>query len=93
MLGKNKAAALADPQGPPFPEPLEYIWLWFCQHSLGMASGGMAYPVITWEGLHAWAQLMHIELEAWESDLMVNLSCMRANAHAEQSLAERNKKA
>ncbi len=55
---------------------------------MGMAIGGMGYPVITWEGLQAWSQVMRIELAAWEADLMMRLSCSRANVHAEQSLAE-----
>jgi hypothetical protein len=49
-----------------------------------MASGGMSYPVITWEGLRAWSQQMRIDLEPWEADLMINLSCIRANVHAEK---------
>jgi hypothetical protein len=52
----------------------------------------MSHPVITWEGLQAWSQLLQIELEPWEVDLMVNLSCIRANVHAEKIEAERKKK-
>lgn len=92
MLGRPKAAALANPEGPPFPEALGYLWLWFSQHSMGLAAGGMSYPVITWEGLWTWSQLLQIELEPWEVDLMVNLSCIRANIHVEQMEAERKKK-
>jgi hypothetical protein len=90
-LGMDKAAALASPQGPSFPEPLDYLWSWFIQHSMGMASGGMSYPVITWEGLQAWSWLMQIELEPWEAAVMVTLSVTRANVHAERMEAERKK--
>jgi len=90
-LGKKKAAALASPDGPPFPEPLGYLWLWFVQHSMGMASGGMSYPVITWEGLWAWSQQMRIDLASWEAEVMMSLSCARANVHAEKAEAERKK--
>jgi hypothetical protein len=83
---------MASPEGPPFPEALGYLWLWFSQHSMGLAAGGMSHPVITWEGLQAWSQLLQIELEPWEVDLMVNLSCIRANVHAEKIEAERKKK-
>ena len=83
---------MAAPEGPPFPEELGYLWLWFMQHSMGMALGGMSYPVITWEGLRAWSAQMRIELEPWETDVMMNLSCIRANVHAEKSEAERKKK-
>jgi hypothetical protein len=91
MLGRKKAAELANPESPPFPEELGYIWLWFSQHSMGMASGGMSYPVITWEGLQAWALLMQIDIEPWEIDVLMNLSCTRANVHAEQLELERKK--
>jgi hypothetical protein len=90
-LGMTKAAAMASPESPPFPEPLEYIWVWFLQHSMGMASGGMSYPVITWEGLAAWSLQMRIEIEPWEAEVMMSLSCARANVHAEKSAAERKK--
>ena len=52
---------------------------------MGMATGGMAHPVITWEGLHAWSSQMRIDLDPWEADVMMNLSCVRANVHAEQT--------
>jgi hypothetical protein len=81
----KQTAALASPEGPPFPEPLDYLWAWFLRHSMGMASGGMSHPVITWEGLRAWCVQMRIEMEPWEADVMVQLSCIRANVHAEQS--------
>ena len=87
----TKAAALASPEGPPFPEPLDYLWMWFVLHSMGMASGGMSYPVITWEGLHAWSSQMQIDLEPWEAEVMVTLSVARANVHAEKMEAERKK--
>jgi hypothetical protein len=90
-LGKTKEAALANPEGPPFPEEFGYLWGWFVQHSMGMASGGMSYPVITWEGLYAWSLLMDIELEPWETDLMILLSVIRTNLHAEKMEAERKK--
>jgi hypothetical protein len=90
-LGMTKAAALASPQGPPFPEPLDYLWAWFVQHSMGMAGGGMSYPVITWEGLHAWSTAMRIDLDPWEAAVMVTLSVVRANVHAEKMEAERKK--
>jgi hypothetical protein len=87
----TKAAALASPQGPPFPEDLGYLWGWFVQHSMGLASGGMSYPVITWEGLQAWCSRMQIDLEPWEAEVMMVLSCARANVHAEKIIAERKK--
>ena len=58
---------------------------------MGMAGGGMSYPVITWEGLLAWAVLMRIDLLSWEAEVMMSLSCARANVHAEKTNAERKK--
>jgi hypothetical protein len=92
LLGKKKTAALIDPEGPSFPEALGYVWLWFMQHSMGLAATGMSHPVITWEGLWAWSQLLRIELQPWEVDLMMQLSCIRANVHAEQALEQRKDK-
>jgi hypothetical protein len=92
MLGKTKPAALIDSEEPPFPDELGYVWLWFLQHSMGLAATGMSYPVITWEGLWAWSQLLRIDLAVWEVDLMMQLSCIRANVHAKQTLERRKDK-
>ena len=59
---------------------------------MGMAAGGMSYPVITWEGLRAWCLQMRIVLDPWETEVLINLSCIRSNVHAEQTLADRKKK-
>jgi hypothetical protein len=56
----------------------------FNQHSVGMASSGMSYPTITWEGLCAWSLLMHVTLEPWEAELMVDLSARRASISSEK---------
>lgn len=58
---------------------------------MGMASGGMSYPVITWEGLLAWSLQMRIDVMPWEAEVMMHLSCARANVHAEKMAAERKK--
>lgn len=81
----KQAAAILSPEGPPFPEPLGYLWAWYSQHCIGLAAGGMSHPVITWEGLRAWCVQMRIDLEPWEADVMMTLSCLKANVHAEQS--------
>ena len=88
MLGKSRAASRILEEGPPFPEPLEYLWGFFTQHSMGLAASGMGYPVITWEGLAAWSEQMHVVLEPWEVDVMMRLSCDRANVYAEKTQAE-----
>lgn len=82
-LGMKQAAAAVDPEGPPFPEPLSYLWLWFLKHSMGLLDGGEGHPRITWEGVRAWSVQMRIDLEPWEAELMVMLSHIRVNLHAE----------
>jgi hypothetical protein len=87
-MGNKKAAAQANPEGPPFPEPLDYLWSWFNVHSRGLASGGEGYPPVTWEGLRAWSAQMHIDLEPWEAETLITLGFMRVNIYAEHRAAE-----
>lgn len=90
-FGMKKAAVSVGPEEPPFPEPLRYVWEWFVSHSKGMASGGMSYPVITWEGFSAWCYLTRTEVQPWEVDVIMTLSIVRSNVQAERTLSERNK--
>lgn len=69
---------------PPLPEPLAYLWGWFNQHSYGLSSGGMGPSTVTWEGLAAWSALMKIEMEPWESFVMVRLGYLRALIQSEE---------
>jgi hypothetical protein len=87
MLGNKTAAEQLTVEGPPFPEALDYLWSWFLKHSMGLASAGEGFPMVTWEGLAAWARHMQIDLEPWEAEAMVLLSTIRANIHAEQVAA------
>lgn len=91
-LGKTKAAEALSVSGPPFPDPLEYLWAWFQQISLGIASNGEGYPTITWEGLESWCRQMQVDLDPWETEALMTLSVMRAGVHAENMQARLKKK-
>lgn len=82
-LGKKAKAESLVAEGPPFPDQLQYLWARFLQISTGLASGGMGFPKITWEGLDAWCRLMKVSLEPWEAETLLNLSVLQANIHAE----------
>lgn len=82
-LGETKQAAAVDPESPPFPELLEYLWLDFKGHSAGLVGVSEGYPRVTWESLRAWSLQTNTVLEPWEAELLVTLGNIRANLHAE----------
>lgn len=69
---------------PPFPPQLDYLWGLYCQHTLGLASTGMAPAVVTWEGMTSWCRLMGIELDPEEALVLVRLGREAANAASER---------
>lgn len=83
---KRDLAAATEARHPP--EATIYLWRWFCQHSAGLALSGMAPPVVTWEGLAAWASLMGVVLDPWEALAMVRLGRLRARILSEKAEAE-----
>lgn len=83
-LGIEPKAALAEP-APPFPWPIEYLWNWFCEIMDGVAANGMTAPILTWEGIATWAQLMGLDPEPWECRALIRLSAMRAGVFADQT--------
>lgn len=70
--------------GPECPAPLQYLWSWFCELASGLSVNGMAPPVVTWEGLEAWARQMDIALEPREARTLVRLGQMRAEILSEE---------
>jgi hypothetical protein len=82
MLGKKPKAPIVK-EGPPFPEPLAYLWAWFVQISQGLASG-FGFPTITWETLFAWTHLIQTQLEPWEVDALMRLSTARVSIESER---------
>lgn len=71
------------PAGPPFPEPLDYLWDLFHEISFGMPVNGMTPPTISWDTLQAWHLLTDTPLDPWESQTIVRLSMMRAGIQSE----------
>ncbi len=80
------------PEGPPFPEPLEYLWQWFEEISMGLPISGMAPPVVSWDSLQAWQRLTVAgPVERWEAYTLVQLGMLRAGIQAEANRNNRNK--
>ncbi len=78
------------PEGPPFPADLGYLWELFVGHSLGLSANGMGPALVTWEGLHAWCELMGHELEHWEALALVRLGHLRAVIESENASKDRS---
>lgn len=74
-----------DSDAPECPPALAYLWRWFLEHSMGLASGGMGYPVVTWEGLAAWCEFQGLRLAYWEALAMVRLGQLRASTLSEKT--------
>lgn len=83
MLGRKTAARQADPEGPPFPHELAYLWSDFVEVSMGLAQNGMGPAVITWEALAAWCGFMKVTLASWEARALIQLSLKRAEIESE----------
>lgn len=90
---KPKRAGILDhAASPKLPPLLAYLWGWFGEFAMGMASGGMGPAVATWEGLTAWCARMRVDLEPWEAKAMIRLGHIRAVVQSETE-AERQKAA
>lgn len=84
MLGIKSPVVDANLIAPPFPAQLDYLWQYYCQHTLGMASSGMAPAKVTWEGLKSWCRLMKIKLDPEEALVLVRLGHESAVAQSEE---------
>lgn len=80
---KPKALVEAADKAPVCPPELSYLWDYFLEISLGLASNGMGPAVITWEGLKAWCELRVTPLTRWESLALVRLGQLRALVRSE----------
>ncbi len=69
---------------PPFPPQLDYLWQFYCQHTLGLTVSGMAPAVVTWDGLRAWCAVMDVKLDPDEALVIVRLGYEAANAQSEK---------
>jgi hypothetical protein len=73
------------PEGPPFPDEVEYLWRWFNELSLGIASNGMSPAQVTWRDVEAWARMTSRSLATWEARALVTLGVARANIAAQEA--------
>jgi hypothetical protein len=84
MLGKKSAAAAVDPDLPPFPWALEYLWTWFQEFAVGLKSDGMAPVQAGWRDVQDWCEVMLLDLEPWEKKALVRLANLRAAIQSEE---------
>ena len=66
------------------PEAVSYLWAWFLEIAMGLASNGMGVPIVTWESLFAWRCQMGVDLDPWEARALVRLGSLRAEILAEK---------
>ena len=84
MFGNKAAAASADPDLPPFPWALDYLWSFFQEFSMGLVANGMAPVMAGWRDVQAWCEAMQIDLEPWEKLAIIRLSNLRASIQSEE---------
>ncbi|MCW5695776.1 MAG: hypothetical protein KIS96_03465 [Bauldia sp.] len=83
-LGRQpKAEPTVD--GPPFPDELDYLYRWFMEISLGLASSGMAPAVVTWRDITDWQEQTGEIVEPWEARALVSLGALRASIAVEKT--------
>lgn len=70
---------------PPYPARLDYLWRDFVDIIRGMEGGGFSAPLVSWQGLKAWSEIMGRTLEPWEARLIVHLGMVRADILAEKA--------
>jgi hypothetical protein len=86
-----KSTTITEP-APPFPFEIEYLWRWFWEIMDGVSGNGMTAPILTWEGIATWAQLMGLDPEPWECRALIRLSNARAIVFLEQQAKDRGSK-
>jgi hypothetical protein len=79
------------PEGPPFPDELEYLWKWFNDLSLGIAANGMAPVQVTWIDVEMWAAATKRSPTVWEKRALVTLGFTRARVASEEASKSRPK--
>lgn len=84
MMGNKKAAKQADPDLPPFPWAVSYLWDWFLEFSMGLTSNGMGPVMAGWQDVKAWREEMRLDLEPWETRTLVRLANLRASIQSEE---------
>ena len=77
-LGITPNVVTVSEPAPPFPFQVEYLWNWFTEIMDGVAANGMTVPILTWDNIATWAQLMELDPEPWECRALIRLSNTRA---------------
>jgi hypothetical protein len=77
----SKAAAVED-DAPEFPWPLNYLWQHFLEISEAVARDDVGAPIITWEAIGSWSELMGTWLEPWELRAIVMVGRVGQSAAA-----------
>lgn len=72
------------PDGPPFPEPVGYLWSWFAEILNGCGSSGWGPPEVTWRDLLAWSMMTGNILMPWESAALIHLSVVYVRVRSEK---------
>jgi hypothetical protein len=68
---------------PEFPYPLQYLWDYFLEICCGVPHDDYGQPQILWSELRAWSELMHIDLEPWETSALTLIGRKSQNVAAE----------
>jgi hypothetical protein len=84
MLGKKSAAKSVDPDLPPFPWSLDYLWTFFHEFSQGLTANGMGPVMASWRDVQDWCEVMLLDLEPWEKKALVRLANLRASIQSEE---------
>lgn len=84
MFGNKAAAAQAEPDLPPFPWALDYLWNFFNDFSMGLTSNGMGPVMASWRDVQEWSEAMCLDLEPWEKTALVRLANTRASIMSEE---------
>lgn len=75
---ERRRALAAELAGPPFPQPLRYLWLMWVEVADGLESGGWGVPVVTWQSLDAWSRLTGVTIAPCEALALVRIGAIRA---------------
>ena len=71
-------ASKSDPDLPPFPWALNYLWELFQELSAGLTSNGMGPPMASWGDVQNWCAAMRLDLDPWEKKALIRLANLRA---------------
>jgi hypothetical protein len=84
-MGIKTEAIVSQP--PPFPEPLRYLWEWFCEILQGIDGNGWSQPVVSWMAIDSWSRMTRQEVAPRDARTIVRMGVMRANILAEKPKA------